>query len=109
MTFLRLLYQEAYQNFTFTCINSAAWYNSHTNDYKMALKFLGENEYEFSHGKITLRVVDDSCQTRKTKSKTVFEIRTKKMERLPIVDFFPIDYGLPNQAFGFSVGPICLK
>ena len=33
MTFLRLLSQKAYQNFTFTCVNSAAWYNQRTFNY----------------------------------------------------------------------------
>merc|ERR1712241_957416 len=30
LTFLRLLSNEAYQNFTYTCINSAAWYDATT-------------------------------------------------------------------------------
>ena len=75
----------------------------------MSVKFRGENEYEFSYGKTRPRVIGDGCQTRKDTSETSFEIRTKKLERLPIVDFFPVDYGLPNQAFGFTIGPICLK
>ena len=33
MTFLRLLSQKAHQNFTFTCVNSAAWYNQRTFNY----------------------------------------------------------------------------
>lgn len=45
----------------------------------------------------------------KGKGETVFEIRTKSMKRLPIVDFFPVDYGMPNQAFGFEIGPLCFK
>ena len=28
MTFLRLLSEEAHQNFTYTCINSVAWYDN---------------------------------------------------------------------------------
>lgn len=48
-------------------------------------------------------------QTRKAKSETVFEIRTKKLDQVPIIDFFPVDYGLPHQAFGFEVGPVCFK
>lgn len=48
-------------------------------------------------------------QTRKSKSETVFEVRTKMLGNVPIVDFYPVDYGLPHQAFGFEVGPVCFK
>nr|CAD7427671.1 unnamed protein product [Timema monikensis] len=41
-------------------------------------------------------------ETRKSKSETVFEVRTKKLSHVPIVDFYPVDYGLPHQAFGFE-------
>ncbi|KAJ8927806.1 hypothetical protein NQ314_019688, partial [Rhamnusium bicolor] len=49
MTFLRLLSQESYQNFTYTCINSAAWYNTKTYRFDMSIKLLGENDQEFSY------------------------------------------------------------
>jgi collagen type V/XI/XXIV/XXVII alpha len=39
----------------------------------------------------------------------VFEIRSDKLGQLPIIDFFPVDYGQPHQAFGFEVGPVCFK
>lgn len=48
-------------------------------------------------------------QTRKSKSETVFEVRTNKLNSLPLTDFYPVDYGLPHQAFGFEVGPVCFK
>ncbi len=44
-----------------------------------------------------------------TESKTILEVRTTKLGQLPIVDFFPSDYGKPRQAFGFEVGPVCFK
>ena len=50
-----------------------------------------------------------TMQNRKGKSQTVFEIRSEKLGQLPIIDFFPVDYGLPHQAFGFEVGPACFK
>lgn len=49
MTFLRLLAQSAHQNFTYTCINSAAWYNSKVKNYNSAIKILSGNEEEFSY------------------------------------------------------------
>jgi collagen type V/XI/XXIV/XXVII alpha len=62
MTFLRLLSQEAYQNFTYTCINSAAWFNLKTNNHDMAIKLLGENETEFSAEGIRPSVLVDGCK-----------------------------------------------
>lgn len=109
MTFLRLLSQEGYQNFTYTCINSAAWYNSKTQKYDMAIKLLGNNEQEFSHSTIKPTVLSDGCKSRNSKTETIFEIRTKKLYQLPVIDFFPTDYGMNNQAFGFSAGPVCYK
>ncbi|XP_022176710.1 collagen alpha-1(XI) chain-like [Myzus persicae] len=111
MNFLRLLSQNGYQNFTYTCINSAAWFNAKSNSYDMAVKFMGENSIQFSseQGSPKVDVLVDGCKTRKSKSETVFEIRTNKLDSLPLTDFYPIDYGLPHQAFGFEVGPVCFK
>jgi len=66
MTFLRLLSQEAYQNFTYTCINSAAWFNLKTNNHDMAIKLLGENETEFSAEGIKPSVLADGCKVSQT-------------------------------------------
>ena len=109
MTFLRLLSQKAHQNFTFTCVNSAAWYNQRTFNYDQAIKLLGDNEQEFSAKGVRPNVILDGCKNRKGSSKTVFEIRSDKLGQLPIIDFFPVDYGQPHQAFGFEVGPVCFK
>lgn len=64
MTFLRLLSEEAYQNFTYSCINSAAWYNSKSFKYDMALKLLGENEQEFSYDSPAIKpfIISDGCK-----------------------------------------------
>lgn len=48
-------------------------------------------------------------QSRKGDGKTIFEISTKKVESLPIIDFIPTDYGQPDQQFGFEVGPVCFS
>lgn len=109
MTFLKLLSEEAYQNFTYTCINSVAWYNSKTQNFDMSVKLLGQNDQEFSATAVKPTILIDGCKNRKNKSQTIFEVRTRKLEELPIIDFYPIDYGMPNQAFGFSMGPICFK
>jgi len=54
-------------------------------------------------------VILDGCKTKRAESKTVFEVRTEKLGELPLVDFYPVDYGQQQQAFGFEVGPVCFK
>lgn len=39
--------------------------------------------------------------------KTVFEYRTQKTARLPIVDIAPVDIGGTDQEFGIDIGPVC--
>lgn len=109
MTFLKLLSERAHQNFTYTCINSIAWFNAKTETFDMALKFKGTEGRDFSYNTVRPIVLTDGCRFREGKGKTVFEMRTKKVKHLPIVDFLPSDYGLPDQAFGFSVGPVCFR
>lgn len=110
MTFLRLLSEHAYQNFTYNCINSIAWFNAKSEKFDMAVKLKGDDGREFSYNTIIKPlVVRDGCRFREGNAKTVFEIRTKKVRHMPIVDFLPIDYGLQNQGFGFSVGPVCFR
>lgn len=111
MNFLRLLSQEAYQNFTYTCMNSVAWYNSEqlSHSYDLSLRLLGDNEEVFSYNGTRPHVLVDGCRNRKSKAETVFLVRTRKPQQLPLVDFYPVDYGSPHQAFGFMVGPVCFK
>lgn len=110
MKFLRLLSQEAYQNFTYTCMNSVAWFNSNQENFDSSIKFLGDNDMEIGYEtKLAPSVIVDGCRTGRSKSETVFEIRTKRVEYLPVIDFYPVDYGQHQQAFGFQMGPICFK
>jgi len=108
MNFLRLLNQEAYQNFTYTCTNSVAWYDDKDSGYNLSVRLLGENQDEFSYNGIKPHVIADGCKSR-NKQETVFLIHTRKLQQLPLVDFYPIDYGSPQQAFGFKIGPVCFK
>ncbi len=64
MRFLRLLSESARQNFTYTCVNSVAWYDDRARNYKSALRFLGDNEATFSAGKNKPRVTHDGCRVR---------------------------------------------
>lgn len=110
MTFLRLLSQEVHQNFTYTCMNSVAWFNSQSENYDLAIRLLGENEVEMGYDTpIKPSILKDGCYSGRARSETVFEIRTKKTQFLPIIDFYPHDYGQQQQAFGFQMGPVCFK
>ena len=62
MTFLRLLHEDAYQNFTYTCINSAAWYALKTSSYEMAIKLMGDDEQELTAELLKPYVVADGCK-----------------------------------------------
>jgi len=109
LTFLRLMSSEAHQNFTYTCINSAAWFDSRSGNHNSAIKLQGDNDDEFSPQTNKPNILLDGCKTKRAESKTVFEVRTEKLGQLPLVDFYPVDYGKPHQAFGFEVGPVCFK
>ena len=62
MRFLRLLSEEANQGFTYTCINSVAWYDTQQRNYRKSLKFLGDNHDEFSATKNKPEVTHDGCK-----------------------------------------------
>lgn len=109
MKFLRLLSENVSQNFTYTCLNSVAWYDNHARSYGNAITFLGDNEDHFSPSKNKPEVPYDGCKQRGSESKTIFHLKTNKLSQLPITDFKPADYGMPHQAFGFEVGAVCFK
>lgn len=112
MTFLRLLSSYAYQNFTYSCVQSKAWFDDEQLNHDKAIKLMGEDEQIFSIDTIKPEVLIDGCAAKggvPGKTNTVFEVRTEDLEHLPLVDFQPTDYGLPNQAFGFEAGPVCFK
>ena len=69
----------------------------------------GDNEDEFSPITNSPNILQDGCRNKRKESKTIFEVRTKKLGQLPLVDFYPVDYGKPHQAFGFEVGPVCFR
>lgn len=41
--------------------------------------------------------------------RTVFEYRTQKPTRMPIVDFAAVDVGRADQEFGIDIGPVCFS
>ena len=86
-----------------------ARYDSRTGNFNNAIKLQGDNEEEFTATENKPNVILDGCKSKGAESKTVFEVRTTKLGELPLVDFYPVDYGQQQQAFGFEVGPVCFK
>lgn len=109
MAFLRMLSEHATQKFTYFCSGSVAWKDSTNGDnLDKAIVLMGSNDYEFNTAEFTEKmVVHDGCKNRENNGFTAFEISTKKLARLPIVNFRPKDYGEYGQKFGFEAGPIC--
>lgn len=66
MNFLRILSEEARQNFTYSCINSVAWYSSKTDSYDMSLKLMSANEMELGYDTTSpaINVIHDGCMVR---------------------------------------------
>lgn len=111
MAFLRILSSRASQNITYHCKNSIAYMDGENGNVKKSLKFMSSTESELKaegNSKFTYTVLEDGC-TKHTGEwgKTVFEYRTRKAMRLPIVDIAPMDIGGPDQEFGVDVGPVC--
>lgn len=65
LTFLRLLSQEAHQNFTYLCTNSIAWFDQEANNYDLSIRILGENGQEFSPKILKPLVLLDGCKVNK--------------------------------------------
>uniref|UniRef100_A0ACB8G0H1 Collagen alpha-1(III) chain n=1 Tax=Sphaerodactylus townsendi TaxID=933632 RepID=A0ACB8G0H1_9SAUR len=103
LAFLRILSSRASQNITYHCKNSIAYMDAASMNVKRALKFMSSTESEIKaegNSKFTYTVLEDGC-TKHTGEwgRTVFEYRTRKTMRLPVVDIAPFDIGAPNQEF----------
>lgn len=111
MAFLRMLSSRASQNITYHCKNSIAYMDQASGNVKKALKLMSSTETEFKaegNSKFTYAVLEDGCTSHTGEwGKTVFEYRTRKPMRLPVVDIAPMDIGGPDQEFGVDIGPVC--
>lgn len=62
MSLLRLLSEEASQQFTYYCSGSVGWYDQANQGFENALTLLGENDFEFDyHEKKWIEVLHDGC------------------------------------------------
>ncbi|KAI0219735.1 Collagen alpha-1(V) chain [Lamellibrachia satsuma] len=109
LAFLRLLSTRATQEFTYLCEDSTAWFDANTQSHDTAIRLLGDNDYAIKTQKFAASRVQDGCQTGKGRGKTRFTVETLRLNRLPIVDFLPQDYGHAEQQFGFEMGPVCFS
>ncbi|NXT59614.1 CO5A1 protein, partial [Pluvianellus socialis] len=108
LTFLRLLSVSARQNFTYHCHRAVAWHDAASGDHQRALRFLAANEEELSYDTSPyIKAATDGCAARKGSGRTVLEVRTPRLEQLPLLDLRVMDFGEPGQRFGFEVGPVC--
>lgn len=63
LTFLKLLSATAKQSFTYTCQNSAGWFDSSSRSYQHALRFRGSNDEELTQAKSPfIHPLHDGCQ-----------------------------------------------
>lgn len=105
---LRLASEGVSQRFTYYCSGSVAWYDQSTGNHDNALILRGHDKYEFDTSKFSMQqIIHDGCRDRRQNGFTVFEIKTRKLDRLPITNFKPVDFGNPWQKFGFEAGPVC--
>ena len=67
MTFLKLLSENAYQNFTYSCMHGVAWYSEKEDNYDYSIRLLGENEIEIGYedAKLKPNILVDGCKVRK--------------------------------------------
>lgn len=111
MNFLRLLSTEASQNVTYHCKNSIAYMDQASGNLKKALLLGGSNEVEIraeGNSRFTYSVLEDGCKKHTGRwGKTVFEYKTTKTSRLPILDIAPRDIGGADQEFGVDIGAVC--
>lgn len=108
LAFLRLLSNRAAQKLTYFCTNSVAWFNQDDANYRHSIKMMGSNDHVIKRFK-DKDVSYDGCKNRRSNAYTIFELRTRKVHQLPVVDILPRDYGQLWQKFGFEVGPVCFS
>jgi len=113
LVFLQLLSAQAHQNVTYHCKNSVAYYDARAQSYDSSVIFESSNDLELSAQGGKRRGYDvklDECQYKADSwAKTVFEVRTEKTQRLPLLDIGVRDAGAAEQEFGLEIGPVCFS
>ena len=60
--FLKLLYSEAQQKFTYQCKRSVAWYSERDRNRNSAISFMGDNDSELNTDRLRDLSVIDGCR-----------------------------------------------
>jgi hypothetical protein len=104
LKFLQLLSTSATQTITYKCLNSSPYGTRFTN-------MMGEEMDSglMRHKRTTFIDVNDNCTKDNQWHASVFTVRTKRTEVLPIVDMMLFDIGQENQQFGVEVGMVCFS
>lgn len=104
MKVIKALSAHARQNVTYHCRNSRAH-----------IKLMGDMEdYDEADArdKPVLRpqiLIDDCKMKDSVQRRSVFEIKTDKMNQLPLLDVAAYDVGDDGEEFGLEIGPICFS
>lgn len=114
MKMLQLLSRSARQNFTYHCKNSHAHKKQGDKVIHHPVKIMMDNENEHKVSTTTRKVrmftLEDGCNVKDHQwHKSVFEMKTKKSDHLPIYDIASFDIGDKNEEFGIDIGPVCFS
>jgi len=111
---LRMEHSHAHQNMTYHCKNSHAHKDANGNERNgdnTFVKVMSNDELEMTtktNQAFHLKVVSDGCSTKDNKwHKTVFDMKPRDTQHLPIVDIAVYDVADEDEEFGLDVGPVC--
>ena len=110
---MRLNSNRVRQNVTFHCKNAHADSDTFGNKGAPFVKIMTSDELEVhtsSRLKNRLLVLQDECNKKDSRwHKAVFELDTKILDRLPIMDIGVYDVADRNEEFGIELGSLCFS
>jgi hypothetical protein len=108
--FLRMEHQHAEQNMTYNCRNSHAHRDS-DNGIGTYVKVMTNDDVEVStssRSRYNFKVVSDGCSVKDGEwHKTLFNMRPRDLDHLPIIDVGVYDVDNEKEEFELDVGPVC--
>jgi len=112
LAYLRMEHTKAFQNMTYNCKNSHAHEDAQRRAHTF-VKAMSNEEEEMatnSSPSYRLEVVSDGCAVKDNQwHKTVFNMKPKDMEHLPIMDVAVFDVADEQEEFGLDIGPVCFQ
>jgi hypothetical protein len=114
MKMLQLLSGHARQNVTYHCRNSFALRKPNDEVMLHPIKIMLDSEKEHLISKTTRKIrmftIQDECHVKDHQwHKSVFEVKSKKSDNLPIYDIAAHDIGDKSEEFAIEVGPVCFS